>query len=279
MGVDPSGNATLINVLSAGGILGLIAANIAGWYGYAKNQSSFEILQIQAAAFFVGFITGAASAAAVIYGGAAIAAQGIPLWMGQLAIGKIFGTVGLIGASAAVIDANRNGDSIDKAFAWGAFGTAVGGNILGPFSLVRPAITRNGPMSAFARSLQGSDDYPGVDTFVDGKVLKGTILVGADASEGGPGYFFSTVNNLVQFGHSKSGYWGSLQVKPGGPNMAFRSKLRLYIVEQDIDAAFGTVGANRALGDGGSPQIVLREGAAIRPISDSHGGLYEFPQP
>src|SRR5690606_3423980 len=65
--------------------------------------------------------------------------------------------------------------------------------------------------SEFARSLQGTKDYPGVDDFKDVMLKKGTVIYGGWP---GPSNFFMAEKALRRSKLSARKLWRSLQVKP-----------------------------------------------------------------
>ncbi len=119
--------------------------------------------------------------------------------------------------------------------------------------------------SAYARSLQGFGDYPGVDDFRDIVLKKGTFIIG-----GYPGQspFYTTVSTLRRAGHSARELFGRLQAKVS-KNHGPRTRVAVYEVMEDTQAAFGLALRNTKHGPGGFPQIVVEDyQSKLRLITD-----------
>lgn len=141
----------------------------------------------------------------------------------------------------------------------GRSGAAFGevGSLFGGFAgVIRKGggeLLKRGP-SAFARSLQGTRDYPGIDRFRDIVLKKSTYLVG-----GVPGQsnFYTTLSALNRSGFSASNLFSRLQVMVSRSRGTLRDRVAIYEVLEDTEAAFGLVRANTHYGPGGLPQIVI----------------------
>lgn len=120
-----------------------------------------------------------------------------------------------------------------------------------------------GSPSAFARSWQGSGNYPGVDIYKDITLKKGKVIFG-----GAPGQsnFYTTASAVERSGGSASKLFGGLQVSPH-KQFGFRPGVTAYEVLDDVPAAFGRTLANPQHGAGGLPQIVIENfGDYLKPI-------------
>jgi hypothetical protein len=115
-----------------------------------------------------------------------------------------------------------------------------------------PDLLKRGP-SVFARSLQGTPKYPGIDRFRDITLKKGTILYG-----GFPGQtaFYTTSSALRRSGDSASRLFRGLQTREHDA-LGYRTRLAAYEVVDETSAAFGLAIANAAYGTGRLPQVVV----------------------
>lgn len=126
----------------------------------------------------------------------------------------------------------------------------------------KPVAARGEP-SQFARSLQGSGNYPGIDRFRDIALKEGKIIYG-----GAPGQtpFYTTASALRRSGGSAEKLFQGLQVAPH-PEFGYRPGVTAYEVVRDTPAAFGRTLANPQHGAGRLPQIVIEDYRdALRPI-------------
>lgn len=116
--------------------------------------------------------------------------------------------------------------------------------------------------SEYARSLQGSGNYPGKDVYRDITLSKGTVIYGGTP---GQSEFYTTKSALERSGFSSERLFDGLQVAPGDPSRIpthsitglNRPGVTAYEVINDIPAAFGRTLANPGQGSGGLPQIVI----------------------
>ena len=125
----------------------------------------------------------------------------------------------------------------------------------GASGMVRRAgsdLVRRGP-SVFARSLQGTPKYPGVDRFRDITLKKGTILYG-----GFPGQtaFYTTSSALRRAGGSAERLFSGLQVLKH-KEFGYRTRVAAYEVTENTQAAMGLAIANIDYGTGWLPQVVV----------------------
>ncbi len=123
---------------------------------------------------------------------------------------------------------------------------------LAQVSAATPPTATNTP-SDFARSLQGSGAYPGVDRWRDITLKKGTIIYGGDP---GQSAFYTTGSAIGRTGDSATDIFQGLQVA-AHPVHGYRPAMTAYEVTADVPAAFGRSLANPQHGAGRLPQIVL----------------------
>lgn len=107
--------------------------------------------------------------------------------------------------------------------------------------------------SQFARSLQGSDKYPGIDRFKDITLKKGTLIF---AGYPGQGYFYTTRSALRRSASSTSAFSRGLQLAKH-ETKPMRTRVATYEVLEDTPAAFALAIANTTHGPGWLPQIVV----------------------
>jgi RHS repeat-associated protein len=107
--------------------------------------------------------------------------------------------------------------------------------------------------SAFARSRQGSTDYPGIDRFKDITLKKGTIVYGGFP---GQGHFYTTQSAIRRVGESSVAFNRGLQIA-AHRTRPFRTRYAAYEVIDDTPAAFALAIANPAHGHGWLPQVVV----------------------
>ncbi len=118
--------------------------------------------------------------------------------------------------------------------------------------------------SSVARRLQGSGAYPGIDTFRDITLRKGTIVYGGHP---GQSAFYTTASGLKRSEGSASLLFQGLQVARH-PTRGYRPGVMAYEVVEDVPAAFGRALANPHHGAGRLPQIVVPGfEAALRPVN------------
>lgn len=107
--------------------------------------------------------------------------------------------------------------------------------------------------SEFARSWQGSGDYPGIDKYRDITIKKGKIIYGGAP---GQGNFYTTESALKRADYNAQKYFDGVQVRPH-PVYGYRPGVTVYRVKEDVPSAFGITRANPQHGAGGLPQIVI----------------------
>jgi hypothetical protein len=115
-----------------------------------------------------------------------------------------------------------------------------------------PDLLKRGP-SVFARSLQGTPKYPGIDRFKDVILKKGTLLY---AGYPGQGAFYTTASAMRRAGGSASELWDGLQIATHDFRPA-RSQMAVYEVTENTHAAFALTLANPKNGSGWLPQVVV----------------------
>jgi RHS repeat-associated protein len=131
----------------------------------------------------------------------------------------------------------------------------VGYFLGGVAGIVRGGGTRiaEGSASAFARSLQGTTRYPGVDRFRDITLRKGTVVF---RSHPGEGAFYTTASAMRRSGHSARSLFQGLQAK-ASDTRGYWTRIAAYEVIDDVPAAFGIAIANSRHGSGWLPQVVV----------------------
>jgi hypothetical protein len=128
---------------------------------------------------------------------------------------------------------------------------------------VQSAVGNSSKIVDFARSLQGSGNYPGVDQYAETVLRKGTVIYG-----GAPGQSnFYTVEEAVKAaGGSAQKFFQGLQVAPH-PQFGYRPGVTAYEVLEDVTVAIGKALANPQHGSGGSTQIVIENfQQVLRPL-------------
>jgi RHS repeat-associated protein len=136
----------------------------------------------------------------------------------------------------------------------GAFAGDIGLLAGGTAGVIRKGLTELvASPSAFARSLQGTREYPGIDRFRDITLKKGTILY---AGYPGQGHFYTTYSAMRRVGGSASTFHRGLQIAPH-QTKPLRSRYAAYKVLDDTPAAFALATANTTHGHGWLPQVVV----------------------
>jgi hypothetical protein len=107
--------------------------------------------------------------------------------------------------------------------------------------------------SAFARSMQGNDRFPGIDRFKDISLKKGTVIY---AGYPGQGHFYTTHSAIRRAGNSAFSLNRGLQIAPHRSH-PLRARYAAYEVVDDTAAAFALTIANPQYGPGWLPQIVV----------------------
>ena len=113
--------------------------------------------------------------------------------------------------------------------------------------------------SATARRWQGSDPYPGIDSYKNVVVKAGTVLYTLYPHGNTPGNYFVTAKDVLAARTARE-YNDSVQVShkentDGGKNM--RTALHGFIVTKDTCMAKGITRANPHLGKGGATQYFI----------------------
>lgn len=164
-------------------------------------------------------------------------------------------------SSGALLHQSKSIEGEDDLIEYGELKTSGARRPL--FSFLAEFVATNRTPSQFARGLQGSGSYPGVDTFKDITLKKGTVIYG-----GAPGQsnFYTTASALERSGGSSSSLFQGLQVSPH-PSFGYRPGVTAYEVMDDLPAAFGRTLANPQHGAGGLPQIVIENyDSVLKPI-------------
>jgi len=116
----------------------------------------------------------------------------------------------------------------------------------------------NSSPSQLARSWQGSVSYPGVDSWTDVNLPKGTYVVGAAP---GQSEFYTTLEGFNGTDGTAESYYQNLQIGPNTTNPSFppyRSGVTIYQVNTEaLPAASSNALANPQFGPGGKPQLFI----------------------
>jgi hypothetical protein len=125
------------------------------------------------------------------------------------------------------------------------------------------AATSIDPVSA-ARAFQGSEDYPGIDSWEPITLPKGTVVAGGVP---GQGHFYTPNETLLETGTNAKAYNEGLQIsKDRFPT--YRSETRLYELNYDVNAAQSIAVANTGNGPGGFKQYYIPDYEnALTPIT------------
>jgi RHS repeat-associated protein len=121
--------------------------------------------------------------------------------------------------------------------------------------------------SAFARSLQGNAEFPGIDRFKDIVLKKGKIIY---SGYPGQGHFYTTRSAIDRIGNSSAAFNRGLQIAPHRIRPP-RGRYAAYEVVEDTQAAFALTIANPQFGPGWLPQIV------VPSYRNSLQLLYDYP--
>ncbi|MEV7415596.1 ricin-type beta-trefoil lectin domain protein [Streptomyces sp. NPDC089919] len=119
-----------------------------------------------------------------------------------------------------------------------------------PAAPSRPALTQS-PM-AEAQGWQGSESYPGIDSYRSITLREGDTLYGGYP---GPGAYLTTPDGFALAGGDATAYYQGVQV--GAWKGTYRQFMREYTVTQNTQAAYGITEANPQYGAGGLPQVYL----------------------
>jgi hypothetical protein len=126
-----------------------------------------------------------------------------------------------------------------------------------------------GPLTPaqLARSWQGSGAYPGVDSYTNIPLPKGTIVVGATP---GQSAYYTTVDAFNAMDGTAVDYYSRLQVSPNLTNPTYppyRSGVTFYeVVDDGIPAATGQALANTQFGPGGAQQLFIPGYQSLKPV-------------
>ena len=104
-----------------------------------------------------------------------------------------------------------------------------------------------------AQSWQGTDRYPGVDTYTDVKIQKGTVLY---RGEPGGSEYFTTLDAVENSGRNAETLFKGLQVQPD-PIRGYRPRVVGYMFNKTVRGCEGIAAANTDYGPGGLPQIFV----------------------
>lgn len=220
----------------------------------------------------------------MVIGGTAIGTLGVGLTYGLgAAVGSLAGGLGgsyALGKGATMAAAALGLGPTGQAIA-GVIGSVVGGAAFGGMGLrggmigesairsagdVAPVGAGSGPAkltpSQEAQSWQGKGAYPGVDTYRDITLKKGTVIFAGDP---GQSNYYTTASAVSRSGGSAQGLSEGLQVKPH-PTFGYRPNVRAYEVTEDTPAAFGIARANPQYGQGGLPQVYIPDYSTLKPL-------------
>jgi RHS repeat-associated protein len=121
--------------------------------------------------------------------------------------------------------------------------------------------------AAQARSWQGKDPYPGVDSYTNTVLKRGTVLYTLypyappdKIATALPGNYFSDARTILNTGGSAREYNDMTQISHAGNTVdarPMRSQLRAFVVTKDICVAKGQSLANPNLGKGGGTQYFV----------------------
>lgn len=124
-------------------------------------------------------------------------------------------------------------------------------------SKITPPPSGDSP-SQLARGWQGSGSYPGVDSWSDTTLPKGTYVVGASP---GQSQFYTTLDGFNATDGSAESYYQNLQIGPNTANPSYppyRSGVTIYQVNtEDLSAASSNALANPQFGPGGARQFFI----------------------
>lgn len=109
------------------------------------------------------------------------------------------------------------------------------------------------PPSLAAQNAQGAGAYPGVDRYKDIVIQKGTTIYRGEPN--GTGYF-TTKSAINRSNYNATTIFEGLQVRKD-PVRGYRGNMQGYIVNENINVAFGITRANPQYGGGGLPQIYV----------------------
>ncbi len=100
---------------------------------------------------------------------------------------------------------------------------------------------------------QGNKLYPGVDKYTNVTLKKGTVIYRGEPNGTG---FFTTKDAIVNSDYNKQRIFEGLQVRKN-PQFGYRSKMTGYVLNEDINVAYGKALANPQYGKGGLPQFFV----------------------
>ena len=109
-----------------------------------------------------------------------------------------------------------------------------------------------------AQNWQGSGDYPGVDNYQNVVLKKGTVLFSLFPGSP-PGYAVKS-STLLKLRNADA-FHEALQVQKDSKYGPMRTKVRAYVVTEDICAATGKASANTQFGKGGATQYFIPKDA------------------
>ena len=241
---------------------GALAVILAGAFWGALIGGAFGgitggiISAMSGGSFLEGFADGALSGAigGAITGGftaalgpATTLLQGIGRGAGIGALSTSISNIAVTTIDYAVTYKTLAG-SFDDILISGLSGAVFGGifgGIMGGVQFKSPSQT--------AKSWQGTDDYPGIDNYVDINVKKGTVLY---RGEPNGSEYFTTLDAIKNSDHNATQLFEGLQVKPHDV-YGYRGQVSGYAFNKTVTVGYGTALANPQYGAGGQPQFFI----------------------
>lgn len=210
--------------------------------------------------FWSGFEDGAFSGAiGGAIGGAITAGLGAALSPALTFVGSIIrgGAIGAASSGVSNMGVSTINYLIEHGTLEGAGGVILSSGISGVISGgitggIMGALTFQSPSST-AQSWQGSDDYPGIDSYQDVTVQKGTVLY---RGEPNGSEYFTTLDAVEDSGRNAQTLFEGLQVKPHDV-YGYRGEVSGYMFTKNVTGGYGITSANPQFGSGGLPQYFI----------------------
>jgi YD repeat-containing protein len=164
----------------------------------------------------------------------------------------------------------------------GTFGPGmVRSVVVGRAEQARIAAELDAPASR-AAAWQGSGNYPGVDTWVNQPIPKGTILAaGVAPGRANTSGFYTTVDAFVASGQDANLLFRSVQAAPW--NDTYRPAVGFYEVTEETQGAFSYTRANPWYGKGGAVQFYIPTSQPaprlfeVRTLENTTANLSDLP--